>query len=111
MIKRKNTAKRKAMEVASQTHRAFHLVTSLEDYLRACAKYGSTLFKLEIKQLADDAVGIEITPTIDPLIKDAYDNPINSYLGYAMRFNVEPKRAIDNLMKYLREKTNDRIVK
>lgn len=30
---------------------------------------------------------------------------LNKHDGYVMRFNVEPKQAIDNLMKYLRQET------
>lgn len=102
MRKRKQTAKRKALEVASQSHRAFNRAIQIEDYLRLNLKKGNTQFLLEVKQNAMDALGIEISPMLNT-------NPNNIYLGYVMRFNIEPKVAIDNLVKFLREKTNDRI--
>jgi type III secretory pathway component EscV len=102
MRKRKNSAKRKALEIASQTHRAYHNSIQIEDYLRQNIKQGSRTFFLEVKDNGLDALGVEIRPMLD---KD----PNNVYVGYVMRFNIEPRRAIDNMVKFLREKTNDRI--
>lgn len=110
MKKRKQTAKRKALEVASQSHRAFNHAIQIEDYLRMNLKKGNTQFLLEVKQNGLDALGVEISPLVKNdgyVFKPANQN--NIYLGYVMRFNIEPKGAIDNLMKFLREKTNDRI--
>lgn len=102
MKTRKQTAKRNALEIASKSHRAFNTAIQIEDYLRKHLKNGNFTFFLEVKQNGSDALGIEIKPMLS---RDEND----VYLGYVMRFNIEPKRAIDNLMKYLREKTNDRI--
>jgi len=103
MKKRKDTAKRRALEIASKTHRAFHTPIQIEEYLRRCIKNGGKTFFLEVQQVGPDALGIEIKPMLG-------DDPNNVYLGYVMRFNIEPKKAIDNLMKYLREKPiNERI--
>lgn len=97
MKTRKNTSKKKAMEVASQTHRAFGNCIQIEDYLRRNIKEGGSTFFLEVKEIGEDCLGVEISPMLNT-------DKNNIYLGYVMRFNIEPKRAIDNLMKFLREK-------
>ena len=103
MKKRKDTSKKRALEIASKAHRAFHTPIQIEEYLRQNCKGGGRTFFLEVKQIAPDALGIEIKPMLG-------DDPNNVYLGYVMRFNIEPKKAIDNLMKFLREKSlNERI--
>lgn len=104
-MKRKETAKKKALDVASKAHRAFYQAIDIEGYLRQQMKtYGGRTFFLEVKQVGSDALGIEIKPMLDA------ENENNVYLGYVMRFNIEPKRAIDNLMKYLREKPLNEIM-
>lgn len=97
MKSRKETPKKKALEIASKSHRAFNNAIQIEDYLRLAMKKGHRTFFLEVKENKLDALGVEIKPMLSEDENDVY-------LGYVMRFNIEPKRAIDNLMKFLREK-------
>lgn len=92
--KRKNTAKLKSLEVASQTHRAFYKSINFEDFLRNNITETEREFRLVVKEINQDS----LTILVHPLGRDG-----ETYDGYCLRFNVEPKQAIDNLMKFLRE--------
>lgn len=106
MKNRKQTARRKAMEVASRHHRAYRAYwqsIQIEGWLRQVMKRtGGKTFFLEVHSVKDDCLGISIQPMLNTDKNCVYN-------GYVMRFNIEPKRAIDNLMKFLREKFNDKI--
>jgi len=95
MKKRKLTPKSKALMNASVNHRAFNSSLNFEDFLRRNVTDTEREFRLVVREKSPDAVTI----LCHPLGRDG-----ETYDGYAMRYNIEPKQAIDNLMKYLREK-------
>jgi len=107
--KRKSTSRVNAMEKANQAHRAFNNKITLEDWLRHVATQsvvGSVTFDFEIE---NDLVIVRFKA--HPYLGDDTCSPVDVYEGYCMRFNIEPKAAIDNMMKFLREKPlRERIV-
>jgi len=81
---------------ANANHRAFHTAIQFEEFLRQNITKKEREFRLVVTDAKPDAVTI----MCHPLGRDGH-----TYDGYVMRFNVEPKQAIDNLMKYLRQET------
>jgi len=98
--KRKSTAIVNAMEKSSQMHRAFHTSITFEDWLRN-NMYNRIAFEFEVR---NDVMIVKFSAYPKGPGSDESSGVIDTYEGYSMRFNIEPKLAIDNLMKYLREK-------
>lgn len=81
---------------ANANHRAFSTAIQFEEFLRQNSTDTEREFRLVVTEKGQDA----LTILCHPLGRDG-----QTYDGYVMRFNVEPKKAIDNLMKYLRQET------
>lgn len=91
--------RKRALHIANVTHRAFSSSVTFEDFLRNNANpegFGGSEFRLVINQEHPDGT-LEIY--CHPLGRDG-----ETYDGYVKHFTIDPKQAIDNLMKYLREK-------
>lgn len=103
--KRKDTARANAMEKASQFHRAFNLTTNIEDFLR---KHYDKEIQFEFEVYADCAIvrfkAIENNPAVPKLGIKQESLVVDTYEGYCTRYNIEPRQAIDNIIKFLREK-------
>ena len=91
--------RKRALHIANVTHRAFSSSVTFEDFLRNNANpdgFGGSEFRLVINQEHPDGT-LEIY--CHPLGRDG-----ETYDGYVKHFTIDPKTAIDNLVKYLREK-------
>lgn len=93
MKRRKNTAKLRALETANKAHRSFVGSITFEDFLRNNSTETDREFRLVVREINADS----LTLLIHPAGRDG-----QTYDAYSIRYNLEPKQAIDNLMKFLR---------
>ena len=86
--------RRKALHIANVSSRALFAETLFEDFLRKNLQGGNE-FRLVATPQKDGTLEFYI----HPLGRDG-----STFDGYSRGTEVYPKKAIDNLMKYLREK-------
>src|ERR1044071_3901886 len=96
MKDRKQTARVKAMASKNANNRAMYNAVQIEQWLRDNKKNEIEFF-FTVKP---DLVTVMFVAN-DP---DTGDQ-VGIYEGYCMRFSIEPKAAIDNLTKYLRQES------
>lgn len=106
--KRKETARKRTLESANKFHRAFTHASSIEDWLRQ-NMYNRIVF--ELSDVQNDNLIIKFKAYPRGPGTDETSGAISEYEAYVMRYSIEPKKAIDNLMKFFREKPlNERII-
>ncbi len=90
--------RRRALHVAQVNQRAFNGSISFEDFIinNIDKEKGLTDFRLNVDHIEPDGT---IVVYIHPLGRDG-----ETYDGYVRLFEILPKKAIDNLVKLLREK-------
>lgn len=98
MKMRKMTNRSKGMALSRATSRAFGSRIIFEDFLRQQIESGHMNFRLHA-QMHDDVVTVIIKP--DVIDMESKDTP--TFLGYVMRSGIEPKTAIDNIIKYFKQ--------
>lgn len=98
-MQKKLSLRKRALQNATANQRAFYKSITFEDFLRNNANkegLSGSEFRLVINNETPDG---SIQIYCHPFGRDG-----ETYDAYVWHFNIEPKTAIDNLMKYLREK-------
>lgn len=99
MRKRKLTKRSKGMAMAHAYRRSFGSRVIFESFIRQFAnnRTGTASFTFDVVNKNDV---IEVTCTPVSLGGEALPFKHEPFLGYLMRGSIEPKTAIDNIVKY-----------